>query len=192
MKTEELEKIGLSKEQIADVMKMNGTDIENLKKENETLTTERDNYQTQFETAKATLEGFEGKDFDAITKERDEWKQKAEQAERDFKKQIEARDYSDAVEKAADGLKFSSKSARKAFVAELLADPLKLKDGKLLGFDDYVEAYKKNDETAIVTEAEGEQAQFTGQMDAGNAGGITGDPNKMDFATYKQWRNQNK
>lgn len=192
MKTEELEKIGLDKEQVAAVMKMNGTDIENLKRENESLTTERDNYKTQYETAKATLDGFEGKDVDAITKERDEWRQKAEQAESDFKKQIEARDYSDAVEKAADGLKFSSKSARKAFVAELMADPLKLKDGKLLGFDDYVEAYKKNDETAIVTEAEDHQAQFTDQMGSGSSEAVTGDPNKMDFDTYKRWRSQNK
>ena len=50
MKTEELEKIGLDKEQVAAVMKMNGTDIKNLKKENESLTTERDNYKTQYET----------------------------------------------------------------------------------------------------------------------------------------------
>ena len=44
----------------------------------DTVTQERDNIQTQYDTAKSTLEGFEGKDFDAITKERDEWKTKAE------------------------------------------------------------------------------------------------------------------
>ena len=44
MKTEELEKIGLDKEQIESVMKMNGTDIENLKKEKETLISERDTF----------------------------------------------------------------------------------------------------------------------------------------------------
>lgn len=191
MKTEELEKIGLDKEQIESVMKMNGTDIENLKKEKETLISERDTYKTQYETAKATLDGFEGKDFDAITRERDDWKQKAEQAEKDFKQQIEDRDYADAVEKAAEGLKFSSKSAKKSFVAELMADRLKLKDGKLLGFDDYVESYKKDDESAIVTEAEDNQAQFTDQMGAGSTETVTGDPNKMDFETYKKWRSQN-
>ena len=32
----------------------------------ETVTQERDNIKTQYDTAKSTLEGFEGKDFDAI------------------------------------------------------------------------------------------------------------------------------
>lgn len=190
MKTEELEKIGLDKDQIDSVMKMNGIDVEKLKKDNEDLMKERDNYKSQYETAKTTLEGFEGKDFDAITKERDAWKQKAEEAEKDYKKQMEDRDYADAVEKAAAGLKFSSKSARKSFVSDLMTDRLKLKDGKLLGFDDYVESYKKEDESAIVTQAEEEQAQFTEQMGAGSSG-ATGDPNKMDYETYKKWRKQN-
>ena len=37
-----------------------------------------------------------------------------------------------------------------------------------------------------------EQAAFTTVMGAGSKSEpITGDPNKMDFATYKKWREQN-
>lgn len=161
------------------------------------LEEERDQFEEQYKTAKETLNGFEGKDIEAITKERDEWKDKAEKAETEYKEKIASRDYSDAVSKAVEGLKFSSNSAKKAFVAELEADPLKMKDGKLLGFDDYVKAYQESDASAFVSEEDEKNkenaAKFTEQTSgSGNTETITGDPNKMDFATYKQWRNQNR
>lgn len=161
------------------------------------LEEERDQFEEQYKTAKETLDGFEGKDIEAITKERDEWKDKAEKAETEYKEKIASRDYSDAVSKAVEGLKFSSNAAKKAFVAELEADPLKMKDGKLLGFDDYVKAYQESDASAFVTEEDEKNkenaAKFTEQTSvSGNTEPITGDPNKMDFVTYKQWRNQNR
>ena len=54
------------------------------------------------------------------------------------------RDYTDAVRSAiagangGKGVKFSSKAAEKAFLAELKANPLEMKDGALTGFDDYL------------------------------------------------------
>ena len=152
---------------------------------------ERDTYKQNYDDAKALLDGFEGKDFDAITKERDDWKKQAEESEQKFKEEILKRDYSDAVEKAVEGLKFTSNSAKKAFVSELLSDPLKMKDGKLLGFDDYVKSYKESDKDAFVSEEDGERFQFTQQMGGSDNEIIKGDPNKMDFNTYKKWRNQN-
>lgn len=158
----------------------------------ESLETERDGFKEQYDNAKATLDGFEGKDFDAITKERDEWKIKAEQAEKDAQAKLQERDYEDAVNSAVSDLKFSSNAAKKAFVSELKDAGLKLKDGKLYGLNEYVEDYKKNDATAFVTDADDNQAQFTNPMgDASKAEPITGDPNKMDFSTYKKWRSQN-
>lgn len=153
---------------------------------------ERDKYKSDYETAKATIDGFDGKDIEEIKKERDEWKIKAEEAEKTYKQQLEQRDYQDAVNKAVEEIKFSSNSAKKAFIADLNADPLKMKDGTLLGFNDYVEAYKKNDATAFVTDVEDNQAQFTNPMNNHQGSEpITGDPNKMDYATYKKWREQN-
>ena len=48
--------------------------------ENETL-------KERLTTAEETLKGFEGKDFDEITRERDEWKKKAEESEKNHKGQ---------------------------------------------------------------------------------------------------------
>ena len=46
------------------------------------LQTENETLKERAETAEETLKGFDGKNFDEITKERDEWKKKAEEAER--------------------------------------------------------------------------------------------------------------
>ena len=51
---------------------------------------------------------------------------------------------------AASALKFTSESAKKAFLADLDAKNLPLQDdGTLLGFDDYVASYKKTDPGAF-------------------------------------------
>lgn len=53
MKRKFLEDMGLSKEQVDNIMAENGRDIEAIK-------TERDNYKTQLDTAQTTLKSFEG------------------------------------------------------------------------------------------------------------------------------------
>ena len=156
---------------------------------------ERDNYKERAETAEGTLKGFEGKDFDEITKDRDEWKKKAEQAEQDFNAKIAERDKNDLLEKAFKDVKFSSESAKKSIMTDIAAS-VTVKDGKLIGFNDLLEDAKKSDAGAFVDEQEQQsqqnQATFTAPMGAGTkTEPITGDPNKMDFATYKKWREQN-
>lgn len=198
----ELEKLGLeiTDEQKESIKKSIGEEVYSKlehEKKVEKIETERDGFKERAETAEETLKGFDGKDLETITKERDEWKQKAEQAEKDYNDKIAERDYKDAVEEAVKDLKFTSNSAKKAFMSDIMSDPLKMKDGKLIGFSDYVEAYKKDDASAFVDEKKEEQnnnaAQFTDTMnkDQNHQEPVTGDPNKMDFATYKQWRAQN-
>lgn len=198
----ELEKLGIvmTDEQKESVKKSIGEEVYSKsehEKKVEKIETERDGFKERAETAEETLKGFEGKDFETITKERDEWKKKAEQSEEEYKAKIAERDYKDAVEEAVKDLKFTSSSAKKAFIADIMADPLKMKDGKLLGFSDFVEAYKKDDASAFVDEKQennnNNAAQFTDVMnkDQNHQEPVTGDPNKMDFATYKKWRTQN-
>ena len=96
---------------------------------------ERDKFKQDYETASETLKGFEGKDFEEITRDRDEWKAKAEQAEKDYNAKIEKRDYQDAIQELTKDLKFTSNSAKKAFLSELESNPLQMRDGKVLGFE---------------------------------------------------------
>ena len=55
--------------------------------------------------AVSTLKGFEGKDFDAITKDRDNWKHKHDELEEKHRKEQEDRDYKDDLEQAAKDAK---------------------------------------------------------------------------------------
>ena len=49
------------------------------------------------DTAEETLKGFEGKDFDAITRERDEWKRKHDENEAAYKKANEKREFDELL-----------------------------------------------------------------------------------------------
>ena len=126
----------------------------------DTVTQERDNIQTQYDTAKSTLEGFEGKDFDAITKERDEWKTKAETAEKewqtklansekDYAAKIEERDFNDALVKALSGEKFTSEFAKTGIISMIKEKGLKREGEKILGLDDYMNELRESQKDAF-------------------------------------------
>ena len=135
-------------------------EFENQGRKLDTVTQERDNIQTQYDTAKSTLEGFEGKDFDAITKERDEWKTKAETAEKewqtklansekDYAAKIEERDFNDALVKALAGEKFTSDFARTGIISMIKEKGLKREGEKILGLDDYMNELRESQKDAF-------------------------------------------
>lgn len=196
----ELEKLGLklTDEEKESVKKSLGDELYSkaeLEKKVTKAEEDRDEWKKKAENAEETLKGFDGKDLDTITRERDEWKKKAEDAEKDYEAKIAAREKDDLLKEAFESIKFSSESAKKAIMRDI-AEGVSVKDGKLIGFNDLLEDAKKNDANAFVNEQDEQnkekQAMFTGQMGESGSETITGDPNKMDFATYKKWREQNK
>ena len=108
------------------------------------------------------LEGL-GLDKEAVDKVLDEnsrdigrEKQKADQAKENLaavQQQLADRDYSDAVARTISdkGIKFSSKAAERAYIADLKAKHLELKDGALDGFDDWHKAQTEADPSAFQT-----------------------------------------
>ena len=100
------------------------------------LTEERD-------TAVETLKGFEGKDFDAITKERDEWKRKHDENEEKHRKEQEERDMSAAIEALLSDVKFTSPAAKRDVVRQLREKKLTVENGVLLGGKDALDAIQK-------------------------------------------------
>lgn len=142
MKTEDLKALGLSDEQVQRVFAMNGEEMNGLKASVATLTAERDTARTNLADANRKLEGYDP-----------DWKQKAAQAQQQADQQIAELKAGYAADSAASGLKFTSDSAKKAFMADLKAKKLPLQDdGTLLGFDDYVASYKKTDPGAFAPE----------------------------------------
>ncbi|MEG2686656.1 MAG: phage scaffolding protein, partial [Christensenellaceae bacterium] len=83
MKTEFLKELGLEKDVIDKIFAENGKDVEAFKTKAGTLETERDGLKTQLEEANKAIEEFKGLDVEGIKKATEEWKQKAEQAEKD-------------------------------------------------------------------------------------------------------------
>lgn len=142
MKTEDLKALGLSDEQVQRVFAMNGEEMNGLKASVATLTAERDTARTSLADANKKLEGYDP-----------EWKAKAAQTQQQADKQVAELKAGYAADSAASGLKFTSDSAKKAFLSDLKAKNLPLQDdGTLLGFDDYVASYKKTDPGAFAPE----------------------------------------
>lgn len=136
------------------------------------LEAEKDDWKDRAEKAESTLNGFEGKDFDAITKERDEWKKKAEQAEQDYAAKEAKRAKDELLKEAFNNIEFTSESAKKAIYAQI-ADGVTVKDGKLIGFNDLLDAARESDKGAFVDkeqqDLEQHKAKFTKSMS--NSGG---------------------
>jgi hypothetical protein len=116
-----------------------------------------------------TLKGFEGKDFDAITRERDEWKKKHDEAVADYKRQQEDREFNSALENAISEAK--GKNA-KAIMA--LLDTEKLRGSRNMEKDikSAIEAVRTD--SGYLFEDNGGKPQFsTNKSDPGNPGSLT-------------------
>ena len=167
MKTEELKAWGLTDEQCEKVMAQYGKDVSKLQKENEKLTADRDKEKERADTAEETLKKFDGVDLEGMKAEVDNWRTKAENAEKDYAAQIAKRDFEDALKEEIGGYKFTSEAAKKAIMAEIREAGLKVKDGKILGLSDLLAQMKEKDASAFVDEKQE-------QLEAGRAKPFTG------------------
>lgn len=151
MKTAELRELGLSEEQISQVFAMNGKDIESAKAAKDKaiadLTAERDSFKAQLETAETTLKSFEGIDPEKMQQEIQTYKQTAEDAKKEYAKQLLQRDQSDWLKGKLDEYGVASPYARKQLIADCMdeGNGLKWKDGAFFGFDDFMKKAKELD-----------------------------------------------
>ena len=92
-----------------------------------------------------------GGDAAAVQKQLTELQAKYDKDTGDLRAQLADRDYADAIGRAitGKGLKFSSKSAERAFTAALKEQKLDLKDGELTGLDDFIKAQREADPAAF-------------------------------------------
>lgn len=137
--------------------------------------TDRDTWKEKAETAETTLKGFEGVDLETMQKELADWKQKAQNAEKDAQAKLYERDFADALKTEFEGIKFSSEAAKRAIMAEVKDAGLKLKDGKILGLNDLISQMKEKDASAFVDDeqikAQQNAARFTQPIGKQNQGG---------------------
>lgn len=116
------------------------------------LTTERDGLQSQLSDANATIQSYKDMDIDGIKQSAADWETKYNTDTQALKDQLESTKYGYAVENAVGSLKFTSESAKKAFLADLTAKKLPIQEGKLLGLEDFTKGYKEADPGAFVSD----------------------------------------
>ena len=102
------------------------------------LAIQKNDLETRLNEANGKLQGYDP-----------EWKAKAEQAQRNADAKIRAMERTQVLKERTAGLKFSSDSAKRAFLTDLEAKELPLEDGQVLGFDDFVKKYKESDPGAF-------------------------------------------
>ena len=104
----------------------------------------------QLEDANNAIKSYKDMDIDGIKASAESWEQKYKDETAALKSKMEAQEYEYQIKSLANDYKFSSASAKKAFIADLMANKLALNDGKVMGFADFVESYKQNDPDAFV------------------------------------------
>ena len=150
--------------------------------ENETL-------KERLTTAEETLKGFEGKDFDEITRERDEWKKKAEESEKIHNEKMAELEKAELLKEAFADVEFTSNSA-KTTIMKQIADSVTVKNGKLIGFNDLLEDAKKNDASAFADKKVEPPKITTTTVNNNNGNG--GVLSKKDIDSIKDTRERQK
>ncbi len=113
-------------------------------------------YEEQLATMTAQIDDLKKVDIESIKNLADEWKTKAETIEKESAEKERRWMYEDALRNHTSSIKFTSESARKAFVSDAIAKQMDVKDGKLNGFDDFLKGYKDTDAAAFAAENETE------------------------------------
>lgn len=159
--------MALTNEQVREILTAAGVDEEHMKDAAEkiigrhlesvnALRLDVEKYRTDAEKLPGTLQELEtlkksNGNAAAVQEQLTKLKAKYEKDTGDLRTQLADRDYADAIGKAitGKGLKFSSKSAERAFTAALKEQKLELKDGELSGLDDFIKAQKEADPEAF-------------------------------------------
>lgn len=153
MTREFLKNLGLEDSAIDSILNENMQDIGKEKAKTTSTKADLADAQGKLTAAQTELEGLKKANGDIATVQQQlaDLQAKYDTDTKALQGQLDDRDYSDAITRAIAGkaLKFSSKSAERAFTAALKEKKLELKDGELTGLDDFIKAQKEADPDAF-------------------------------------------
>ena len=135
------------------------TEINDLNQKLNIATTEKEDLKTQLSNANTEIQSYKDMDVDGIKQKVSDWEEKYNTDTKALQDKIDKQNYDNQVEKVVAGLKFTSSSAKKAFIADLTEKKLKIENNTLLGFDDFVKQYKETDPDAFEQEEDPNQKQ---------------------------------
>lgn len=124
------------------------------------MQTEIDNATERANTAEDTLKGFEGKNFDEITADRDKWKTDYEALVQKQKDEADLAELNGAIDKAIENAKGKDATSIRA---HLDMNAIKASKNRDKDIESAIKALSENESTSFLftTKAEEEQAQFT-------------------------------
>lgn len=156
-------------------------ELEKLKDKNSNLEKTLNEYNT-------TIENYKKVDVEGLKNELKEWQDKYENANKEYMEKINK----NLLEKEFSKFKFTSNTAKNSiFNQAFTSEKISFDGDKVNGIDDFIKIIKEQDPDAFVIEQEEEEKpKFTRGISSANSK-IQGDPSKMDFETYKKWRNSN-
>ena len=186
MTRKQLEDLGLTKEQVDSVMKINGDDIEN---EKGTASTEIKNLQTEVEGLKTqvgdrdkqleTLKTSAG-DNAELKKQIEDLQTENATAKANHESELNQLKINFAVEKALTGAKAKNIKAVKALLE--LEDAKLDKDGNVKGLAEQIEKLTTGDDTKFLFEAQKQQYNFKGFQPGVSGENKPGEGEKVDFS----------
>lgn len=116
------------------------------------LNEDKKKIQAQLDEANTKIESLSKVSPDDLQKEIDDWKSKYDTDTKALNDEIAKREREYVIKDLTRDIKFSSESAKKSFINDLEEKNLKIEDGKMLGFDDYLNSYKEQDAGAFISE----------------------------------------
>lgn len=168
MKRDFLKELGLTDEQIDKIMAENGKDIEKYKSESDALRTTNTQQKTQLEEANKQIESFKSMDIEGIKKAADDYKTKFEEAEKNYKAELDKISYNSAAEKFVDSLKPKDGLSKSAILSEFAKKEFKLDGENFVGGKEWAEQFKKDNAAHFL--------DGDGNVTTVSSGGGHGDP----------------
>lgn len=151
--------------------------------------TEVSNLNTQLSEANKQIEAFKEMDIESIKKSAEDYKQKFEQAQKEADTRIKEMQYDSDLTDYMKTLKINDDVHAENLKKMIKEKKLPFENGKLIGGDDVVNMYKEK--YPSIFKAEEDIPNISAPTPGTNQNFVSGDPDKMDFATYKKWREQN-
>lgn len=121
-----------------------------IKTLNETLST-RDTDLTDLKT-KLEAAGADATKLATLTNDFTALQTKYTEDTKNYEAKLSKQAYEFAVKEFANNKKFTSQAAKRDFTQSMIAENLKFKDGKILGAEDFVQAYTESNADAFVVE----------------------------------------
>ena len=189
MTRKQLEDLGLSKEQVDSVMKINGDDIENAKSSSTTeiknLQAEVDGLKTQVSDRDTQLENLRvsAGDNESLKKQIEDLQTENQTAKEKHESELTQLKVDFAVEKALTGAKAKNITAVKALLD--LNDAKLDKDGNVKGLAEQIEKLTSGDDTKFLFEAQKQtkqQQNFKGFQPGASGEQKPGEGEKVDFS----------